>query len=224
MCFSEKWSLNLSVLGVLLTSYRAVNNYSMVSIIPAILFTLMEIVQYLQYTVINQCDNKINQNLTRFTWFLQWIQPLMWNTIYFYITKSNKGIFKFCIVLSSILFITGMLRVFNFSEKRSITHELQVNGRDCTLQGDKHLEWNNNAQTFHGLEPNWFAYLLLWFVPILWVTPFKLGLELFVCQLSLFVLTLLILGKVDDQAASTWCLLSIPGIAASELLENFKLH
>jgi hypothetical protein len=63
---------------------------------------------------------------------------------------------------------------------------------------------------------------LLWFVPILWVTPFKLGLELFLAQLSLFILTLLILGKVDDQAASTWCLLAIPGVVAGELLKNVK--
>jgi len=182
----------------------------------------MEITQYLQYKVINQCDNKINQNLTKFTWILQWIQPLMWNTIYLYVTKSNKGVFKFCMVLSFIVFITGLLRVFNYSKKKSITHELQVKGRNCTLKGDKHLMWNNNAQTFYGLEPNWFVYLLLWFVPILWVTPFKLGLELFLAQLSLFILTLLIIGKVDDQGGATWCLLAIPGTAVGELLKNIR--
>jgi len=222
MCFSEKWSLNLSIFGILLTSYRIFNKYSIVSLVPTVLYTIMEITQYLQYKVINQCDNKINQNLTKFTWILQWIQPLMWNTIYLYVTKSNKGVFKFCMVLSFIVFITGLLRVFNYSKKKSITHELQVKGRNCTLKGDKHLMWNNNAQTFYGLEPNWFVYLLLWFVPILWVTPFKLGLELFLAQLSLFILTLLIIGKVDDQVASTWCLLAIPGTAVGELLKNIR--
>jgi len=29
-------------------------------------------------------------------------------------------------------------------------------------------------------------------------------------------------GKIDDQAASTWCLLSIPGVAAGELLKNIR--
>ena len=220
MCFSEKWSLNLSIIGILLTIYRIFYKYPLVALIPTILYTVMEITQYLQYKVINKCDNKINQNLTKFTWILQWIQPLMWNIIYLHITKSNKGVFKFCIVLSSIIFITGLLRVFNYSKKKSRTHELQVKGRNCALKGDKHLMWNNNAQTFYGLEPNWFVYLLLWFVPILWVTPFKLGLELFLAQLSLFILTLLILGKVDDQAAATWCLLAIPGTVAGELLKN----
>ena len=222
MCFSEKWSFNLSIIGILLIIYRIFYKYPLVALIPVILYTIMEITQYLQYKVINQCDSKVNQNLTKFTWILQWIQPLMWNMIYLHITKSNKGVFKFSIVLSLIIFITGLLRVFNYSDKVSITHELQVKGRNCALKGDKHLMWNNNAQTFYGLEPNWFVYLLLWFVPILWVTPFKLGLELFLAQLSLFILTLLILGKVDDQAASTWCLLAIPGVVAGELLKNVK--
>jgi len=222
MCFSEKWSFNLSIIGILLIIYRIFYKYPLVALIPVILYTIMEITQYLQYKVINQCDSKVNQNLTKFTWILQWIQPLMWNMIYLHITKSNKGVFKFSIVLSLIIFITGLLRVFNYSDTVSITHELQVKGRNCALKGDKHLMWNNNAQTFYGLEPNWFVYLLLWFVPILWVTPFKLGLELFLAQLSLFILTLLILGKVDDQSAATWCLLAIPGVVAGELLKNVK--
>tara|TARA_A100001388_G_C28640250_1_gene436716 strand:+ start:225 stop:779 length:555 start_codon:yes stop_codon:yes gene_type:complete len=183
----------------------------------------MEITQYLQYKVVDQCDNKINQYLTMFTWVLEWIQPLMWNIIYFYITKSNKEVFKFCIALSVMVFIAGMLRVFNFSDKKSVTHELQVKGRNCTISGDKHLAWNNNAQTFYGLEPNWFVYLMLWFIPILWVTPFKLGLQIFIFNVSLLLLTIFIIGRIDDQLASTWCLLSIPGIAAGELLRNTEI-
>ena len=223
MCFSEQWSRNLSILGIAISSYRYANNYSILALIPTCFYTVMEITQYLQYQVVDQCDNKMNQYLTMFTWVLEWIQPLMWNIIYFYITKSNKDVFKFCIVSSFIIVVAGLLRVFNFSDEKSITHELQVKGRNCTISGDKHLAWNNNAQTFHGLEPNWFVYLMLWFIPVLWVTPYKLGLSMFISQISLLLLTILILGKIDDQLASTWCLLSIPGIAVGELLKNAKI-
>ncbi len=223
MCFSEEWSRNLSILGIAISSYRYANNYSILAQIPTCFYTIMEITQYLQYKVVDQCDNKINQYLTMFTWVLEWIQPLMWNIIYFYITKSNKEVFKFCIALSVMVFIAGMLRVFNFSDKKSVTHELQVKGRNCTISGDKHLAWNNNAQTFYGLEPNWFVYLMLWFIPILWVTPFKLGLQIFIFNVSLLLLTIFIIGRIDDQLASTWCLLSIPGIAAGELLRNTEI-
>lgn len=223
MCFSQQWSLNLSILGIVISTYRYLNNYSTIALVPTVFYTIMEITQYLQYSVIDQCDNKFNQYLTMFTWILEWIQPLMWNVLYFYITTSNKEVFKFCIVLSIIAFIASILRVFNFSDKKSITHELQVKGRNCAISGNTHMAWNNNAQTFYGMEPNWFVYLMLYFIPILWVTPYKLGFNMFIAQLSLFLLTFLIIGTVDDQLPSTWCLLSIPGIVVGEYLEHIKV-
>ena len=75
-------------------------------------YTIMEVTQYLQYQVINQCDNEINKNLTKFTWILEWIQPLMWNIVYLYITKSNKDVFRFSIFLSLLIFIAGIAREF----------------------------------------------------------------------------------------------------------------
>jgi hypothetical protein len=218
MCFSEKWARNLSVLGVAMICYRILYKYPTTAIVTVAFYTVMEISQYLQYRVLDQCDNPWNQNLTKFTWFLQWVQPLMWNIVYLKITKSNKNVFHLSIALSLILFITGMMRVFNYSNTKSITHELQVKGENCAVSGEKHLMWRNNAQTFYGLEPNWFAYLLLFFVPTLWITPFKKGLYIFVCQLSLVLITLLILGKLDDQMPSTWCLLSIPGFFVGEFM------
>ena len=217
--FSEKWSLNLSIIGILLTLYRSYNKYSPSAIFIAIFYTIMELTQYFQYKVINQCDNKINQNLTKFTWFLEWVQPVMWNIIYYYRSDSNKDVFKCTIVLSLIVSITGLLRVFNTSKNKSVTHELQVNGRNCTLQGKNHLLWNNNAQTFYGYEPNWFACLLLWFIPMLWITPFKVGLLTFFYHfIGLFVSYLILGRKFNDELNSTWCLISIPGILIDEFI------
>lgn len=219
MCFSEKWSLNLSILGILITIYRIYNKYPITSIVPITAFTIMEIVQYLQYKVIDQCDNKTNQNLTKFSWALEWGLPLMWNIVYYNITKSNKDVFKFSIVLCLIVFITGLMRVFNNSKNKSVTHELQVKGRNCTISGDVHLAWNNNAQTYYGLEPNWFVYMLLWFIPTLWITPLKTGVFTFLFNLLGVVLTYIILGrKFNDQSASTWCLMTVPGILLGEFI------
>ena len=120
MCFSEKWSLGFSILGGLISLYRIYNKYLLVAILLPVFYTIMEITQYYQYKVIDQCDNLINQNLTKLTWVLQWIQPLLLNILYFYITKSNKGVFKFAIVLSLIVFITGVGLIhrlgYSFSE------------------------------------------------------------------------------------------------------------
>ncbi len=213
MCFSEKWSLGFGTFGGVIALYRIYNKYSLVSILIPVFYTIMEATQYYQYKVIDQCDNPVNQNLTKFTWVLQWIQPLLWNMAYFFITKSNKDVFKFSIILSLIIFIGGILRVFNTSDNKSFTHETQVNGRNCAISGDKHLQWNNNAQTYYGVEPNWFVYLLLWFIPILWITPFKKAQYIFFWQFAGIILARSIIGdssEDNDQLASTWCLISVP--------------
>ena len=219
MCFSEKWSRTISILGVGLTSYRILNNYNIVGVLVPLFYTVMEITQYYQYTVINQCNNSLNINLTKFTWVLEWIQPFMWNAIFFYWTKKNKEVFKFTMVLSLIVFVCAMFRVFNNSTNKSITHELQVKGRNCSIKGKKHIIWNNNAQTFYGLEPNWFVYIMLWFLPMLWITPLRTGIGTFIFQFMGIILTFMILGKkINDEFASTWCLISIPGIILSEII------
>ena len=46
--------------------------------------------------------SKINKNLTKLTWIIEWIQPLMWNLLFYNITTSNKGVFVFTIILSLI--------------------------------------------------------------------------------------------------------------------------
>tara|TARA_B110000008_G_C16802141_1_gene497199 strand:+ start:136 stop:828 length:693 start_codon:yes stop_codon:yes gene_type:complete len=230
MCFSENWSLSFGIAGVAISIYRIIYKYKLIAILIPIFYTIMEFTQYFQYKVINKCDNLINQNLTKFTWFLEWIQPLLWNIAYYNITKSNKKVFKFSIVLSLIVFIFGILRVFNTSDKISVTHESQVKGRNCAISGDKHIIWNNNAQTLYGLEPNWFVYLLLWFIPILWITPFNMAKKIFSWQVAGIVLTVIILNigrntydfNYNDQLASTWCLISVPGIILGEFLEKNK--
>ena len=83
--------------------------------------------------------------------------------------------------------------------------------------------WNNNAQTFYGLEPNWFVYLLLFFIPTLWITPFKIGFYTFFSQFFVVIATLLIIGRIDDQAPSVWCLLSIPGFFIGELINRLSI-
>jgi len=225
MCFSENWSLGLGIAGGLITSYRTYFEYPIISILIPIFYTIMEITQYYQYTVIDKCDNVFNQNLTKFTWFLQWIQPLLWNLTYFYITKSNKEVFKFAAVLSFIVFIAAMLRVFNTSNRKSFSHEAQVNGRNCAVSGEKHIKWENNAQTYYGLEPNWGVFILLWFIPILWIRPIHLAKNIFSWQILGIVITSMLLYKRSgyefmDQFASTWCFISIPGVILGEFVSK----
>ena len=63
MCFSEKMSLGISVIGFVSSIYfLRINIYAAIGIFY---FSLMELIQYFQYKVIDQCDNNYNKFLTR---------------------------------------------------------------------------------------------------------------------------------------------------------------
>tara|TARA_Y100000768_G_scaffold178510_1_gene133676 strand:+ start:2145 stop:2810 length:666 start_codon:yes stop_codon:yes gene_type:complete len=218
MCFSENISLGLSILGLSLLSYRIYNGYKWTSICLILFYTIMEITQYLQYKVINKCNNKINIWLTKFSWILLWIQPLMWNIIYLHYTTSNQTVFKFTSILSALVFFVALLRIFNNSNKKSNTHELMINGITCALKGKKHIKWNYNAQTFYGFEPNYFIWFALYFIPIFWLTPQNNAYFSFISQVLIVLLSIYAVGGLNDEWASTWCLMSVPGIVIGELL------
>ena len=118
--------------------------------------------------------------------------------------------------------VLGLLRVFNFSKKKSVTHEMQVKGRNCALRGKRHIKWNNNAQTFHGLEPNWLIHIIIWLIPLLWFKPFNMGISFLLSFIIGIIASLFICGGFNDELASTWCLITIPGMFIGEILAKGK--
>ena len=62
MCFTENISLTIGIAGILASIYFY--NKNIYASIGIGYFALMEIIQYFQYKVINQCNNKYNKLLT----------------------------------------------------------------------------------------------------------------------------------------------------------------
>ena len=64
MCFSKNMSLFMAILGgvSIIVSYKYVNIKAASMIFY---FALMQIIHYYGYTVIDKCDNKLNQTLSR---------------------------------------------------------------------------------------------------------------------------------------------------------------
>uniref|UniRef100_A0A6C0B7J4 Uncharacterized protein n=1 Tax=viral metagenome TaxID=1070528 RepID=A0A6C0B7J4_9ZZZZ len=58
----------------------------------------MEILQGIQYYIVNECNNPINKLLTEVAYLFVLLQPLMWN--FFYYTNSEK--------CEKNIFVTGM--------------------------------------------------------------------------------------------------------------------
>ena len=63
MCWSKNVSLTFSILGTAL-GYYSYNNIDKLWGVSIYYFTLMQIIHYLGYTVINKCNNNFNYFLT----------------------------------------------------------------------------------------------------------------------------------------------------------------
>lgn len=218
MCFNKETSLLLAIMSTMVVIYKVcMSRGNDVLLIPTVLYTIMEITQYYQYKVIDQCNNKRNVYLTYFTWILEWIQPLMWNFVWYSMTTKNKDIFKFTMLYSLIIFVLGIVRLFySFNPQFKKRPEIQSSNRTCTTSGNVHLKWENRTGHFKGLEPNWFAYLIMWFLPLLWLRPAKRAVS-YALAFSLGILASFVSTnfKWTDEIPSMWCFLSFPGILSN---------
>ena len=77
MCFSENISLAIGIIGILSSLYFYKKNiYASIGIGY---FALMEIIQFFQYKVINQCNNDYNKFLTNLGYIHICFQPFFFN-------------------------------------------------------------------------------------------------------------------------------------------------
>ena len=108
MCFSENMSLTIGIIGILSSFYFYNKNiYASVGIGY---FALMEILQFFQYKVINECDNYYNKLLTNIGYIHICFQPLFFNIWLFAFVKNPNFVFLYLsffrrfIISKSIIF------------------------------------------------------------------------------------------------------------------------
>ena len=113
MCFSEQQSLYIGLFGLTTGAYFFTKNkYAGIGIAY---FALMEILQYFQYKVIDQCNNKWNKFLTQIGYLHICFQPLFFNIWLFAFTKKpNFLILSFNLLFLKFLIIIFIFFLFNF--------------------------------------------------------------------------------------------------------------
>jgi hypothetical protein len=224
MCFNQKISGSLALFGVVLLvlnhKYPSKdNNYLKIIII---FYTLMETLQTIQYSLVNNCDS-VNRFFTEISYIFVIVQPLMWNWIFLHKKRTNKlknvhkGILQLAIVLCAIWIFANILRRFKFysnynpsKNNDNLQNETLTGSTTCTYQkNDEHLYWNYEMFSIPGADANWFMYLVLWCIPGLLINEF---ISIFGIFIGLFISYIYI--KVKKQShhimPSLWCLISIP--------------
>ena len=212
MCYTPEMSAAFAIIGAVMTYYMYKRRDKMKFVwIIFLFYTLMEVLQTLQFRTLNKCSSAENQLLTQVALVFVIVQPLLWN-YYFYTTKANnqfrRGVFTLGMVLS-ILWIVAYLMRYGGWEKGD--GEDMMRGPLCTRkEGDEHFYWTFPMSKDHALTANFFMYLAIWFIPLFFSDDGASGAVWIVAGALLAYALATRTKKARMTFASTWCYISVP--------------
>jgi hypothetical protein len=180
----------------------------------------MEFLQGIQYFFINDCDSFYNYFLTEIAYILVILQPLIWNIFFYFNTINNESsLFStaiwFCILWIIVNILSRILYNTNYSNSQTKETSIHASNRVCTKQvsSKSHLYWEWTSANFYDLNANYLQYLMLWFIPALISSKFRLiSIILIISALiSLFIANHMTSLKNElFIIPSLWCYFSAP--------------
>ncbi|ALD62017.1 putative membrane protein [Mollivirus sibericum] len=249
MCYSQGMSMAMAAIGwsmvalmiVLSTDKRKRAEGSLHPVVvPLAFYSLMETLQAAQYSWLDQCGDLLNYGSTVVAHVLVAVQPLMWNVYRLEMARRSDDkahrrkapAFRLAAIMSLLwaVFFTLRLAAPGFTRgmspfpsaatyKTLRNDEIMVGPQVCTLTSPMHLVWNLPYYSSNGLEANFFAYLLLWFVPALHEPR---GLAKMAFWLSQVMFVNWTVASIHELP-TVWCALSVPILALIVCLEGPRL-
>lgn len=215
MCFSENMSLAIGVSGILASLYFYSRNHKYAAIGIGY-FALMEILQFFQYKVINQCDNEYNKFLTNLGYIHICFQPLFFNLWLFEFTKKPNFIFIYMSFFAGLLLAS---RLFFVKDKDLCDgkHEPLCGEKTCAFAGTRHIAWNIRLRAAgkYWFTPSIGLHFFMWIIPVLTIFQIK---PVMAALLSGPYLGFLLTNNIHEQP-TIWCYTEI----AQMLLTFFLL-
>tara|TARA_Y100000389_G_scaffold118121_1_gene115266 strand:- start:138 stop:875 length:738 start_codon:yes stop_codon:yes gene_type:complete len=245
MCFSEKASLSMAIFGGLssIITYKYINIKAAACIFY---FTLMQIIHYIAYLVIDDCNNKTNQLMSILNYHHICFQAPIWLIGWLGIFEKYKVIkplhLKFMPILIGMALITSILmalRRLNFpiiitNENKEITRKSKLNedmngalqGKLCSRSGKKHVQFRLPLRTEpEYYSPNLYGHFIFFFIPLLFFNNTTRLLSIFTWTFGLFIPSFYY-NLESSEVATVWCFLSIVQliIMYGYLIFNSKRH
>jgi len=227
MCWSKNVSLSMTFIGSLLGyySYYYIDNLWGISVFY---FTLMQLIHYLGYTVINKCNNKLNYYLTYINYIHIAFQPFF-SSLGFYglfrryniITKTQQETYKSIIIFSIIPCIFLLLKIFPLNPNYKLEKNNGVyNGEACSYQGKQHISFTLplRRRPFY-MTPTMFSHMLFLFGPFILFNNITrlIGLFIFVTAMGPSLLF-----NIDPaETSSLWCANSIVQFIVTILIVKY---
>lgn len=177
---------------------------------------LMEILQAITYTVLNQCDHPVNQILTMLAYFHITAQPFFVNALnmYFIPDQIRKKIQYPVYLLCSVSAVIMLLQLYPFEwAGKCILGQTFCGTRLCAVTGTWHLAWDIPINGIGDVAPDsffWpFPLTMIVYLSVVFLLPILYGswkLSLFIFVVGPFLVQFLT-SNVNEQPA-VWCLLS----------------
>ena len=208
MCYSIELSVSLAVagcaVGLLLDGRPRLRELFL-------FYSAMEALQAVGYLVADACGGWANLLATAAAHVLVVVQPYLWNRhrALSDTDPRRRRLFGFAARLSLVWAFLYSCRLLPFwgALPSDVDPEIMSGAAFCTSRGPAHIQWLLPYRRWNGLEPNLFAYLLLWLGPVPYETRepwFKLA--IWIAQIGFVSVT----SASIHELPSTWCALSVP--------------
>ena len=200
MCFSENMSLTIGIIGILSSIYFYNKNiYASVGIGY---FALMEILQFFQYKVINECDNYYNKLLTNIGYIHICFQPLFFNIWLFAFVKNPNFVFLYLSFFAGLLLASRLFFVKD-NELCDDKNEPLCGKTTCSFSGERHIAWNIRLRAAgkYWFTPSIGLHFFMWVIPVLTILQLK---PILAMLLTLPYLAVLLTSNIHEQPA-IWC-------------------
>jgi hypothetical protein len=211
MCYSSKMSFSFAFIGIVTTIYIYFYNNLNYNYVPMLLlfYSGMELLQGIQYYIVNECKNPINKLLTEVAYIFVLLQPLMWN--YFYYINSDKyeqKIFMTGIALSISWIVTSIYTRLIYTKNNGVNSYI-FSDSVCTKKNKSHLYWNWTSANIQDFNPTMLMYVMVWFIPALLskrhrTTSLIITISFIIAYISS------IYNNEPFTLPSLWCYFSVP--------------
>ena len=174
MCFTENMSLTVGILGILSSFYFYSYKKNIYASLGIGYFSLMEILQFFQYKVVDQCNNPLNKLLTIIGYLHICFQPLFANIWLFAFTTYHNFIFLYMAFFAGLLLASRLL-IFSEEDLCDGRNEPLCGKQTCVYSGNRHLAWNVRLRAAgkYWFTPSIGLHFFMWVIPILTLFQFK---------------------------------------------------
>jgi hypothetical protein len=166
----------------------------------------MEIIQFFQYKVINECNNDYNKFLTILGYIHICFQPLFFNLWLFAFTKNPNFTFLYMSFFAGLLLASRLFFVKD-EELCDTNNEPLCGEKTCSFSGNKHIAWNVRlrAPGKYWFTPSIGLHFFMWAIPVLTIFQLKPILALLMTgpYLAYFIT-----NNIHEQPA-IWCYMAI---------------